>query len=606
MLTGGSTSVRAFEPRLREAGAAARALLSMAAAERWDVDWETLDTHAGFVVNGSDRLRFGVLAEAAAGMALPEHLPVRGGNRNRLSGQSLPRIDLPSKIDGSAQFAGDIRLPDMVYASVRAGPIGSSRLVRIDRAAADAIPGVLAVFEEERWAGAVATNWWAANRAVEAMRPVFSTNGPLVSSGSIDQALADALSSDEGVRFVDEGEVDAALSGGALFRAHYSVGPAPNAPLETLVATARLTGDRLEIWAPTQAPGLARAAAARATGIAPAQVTLYPTFVGSGYGRKLETAAITQAAIMAAQMKRPVQLVWSRIEETMQDSFRPPARGEMVARMDGSGRIAAWRARIAAPSATAATIARLRGAARDESADEASAVAGARPPYVIPAVAVEHLPADTGLATGIWRSVAHSYTAFFSECFVDELARKAMMEPLSFRMQMLADNPRLARCLSTAAALGGWDGGAAGSGMGIAAHSAFGSHVATLVEVSVDKAQRVRVDRAVIAVDCGRVINPQIVRQLVEGGTIYGIAGATGAPVSFDRGLSQARNLGDLRLPRLADSPEVTVEIIASDEPPGGVTELAVPTAAPAIANAVFALTGQRLRALPLVLGSGR
>ena len=288
----------------------------------------------------------------------------------------------------------------------------------------------------------------------------------------------------------------------------------------------------------------------------------------------------------------------------MQDTFRPPARAAMSARMDPGGRIAAWQARIAAPSAAAQAIGRLRSGADGKSDEaEASAVNGAVPPYAIPAVAVDHLPVDVGLRTGIWRSAAHSYTAFFTESFIDELARRANIEPLSFRMQMLGDNPRLARVLTTAATLGGWDGGAPGSAMGIAAHSAYGSHAATLVEVSVGSDQRVRVDRAVCAVDVGRVVNPEIVKQLVEGGIVYGISGATGRPIGFERGLANVRSLGALGLLRLADSPEVTVEVLPSEEDPGGCTELAVPTVAPAIANAIFASTGQRLRSLRLVMG---
>jgi isoquinoline 1-oxidoreductase beta subunit len=602
MLTGGSSSIRAFESRMREAGAAARALLSKAAADRWDADWELLDTAGGFVLNGKERISFAELAEDAALQELPDTLPIRGGIENRLVGKSLPRIDLPSKADGSAQFAGDIRLPDMVYASVRQGPIGNSRLVRVDRAAADRVPGVLAVFENPGWAGATATNWSAANRAVEAMKPVFETSGSLVTSAGIENGLAAALKAGDATRFFSRGDVEGAYAGGGISRAQYSAAPAPNAPLETLTATARIMGGRVEVWAPTQAPSFARAAAARAAGVAEAEVTVYPTLIGSGYGRKLETQAVEQAVTMALRSRRPVQLVWSRLEETIQDSFRPPARAALSARMDPGGRIMGWQARIAAPATTAQVIGRLQAAEAEEEA-EASAVDGALPPYSIPSVAIDHVPVDVGLRTGIWRSGAHSYTAFFTESFVDELARKAGIEPMSFRMQMLGDNPRLARVLSTAAALGGWDGGVPGSAMGIAAHSAFGSHVATLVEVSVGKDQRIRVSRAVCAVDCGRVINPEIVKQLIEGGIVYGIAGATGNRIEFESGLPNVRSLGALGLPRLADSPEVTVEIIESEEDSGGVTELGVPTVAPAIANAIFASTGQRLRSLPLQMG---
>lgn len=601
MMTGGSSSVRAFEPRLREAGAAGRVLLEMAAADRWDVSWELLDTREGFVWNGNQRIRFGELAEAAAGLTPPEILPLRGGIEGRLAGESLPRLDLPAKVDGSAPFAGDIRLRDMVFASVRAGPIGDSRLVTVDKDAADAVPGVLAVFEMEDWAGAAATNWWAANRAVEAMKPVFETRGDLIEDAMIVASLDAALESD-GERLVEVGDPDAVLSAGDRYRAHYLAGPAPNAPIEPLTATARALGDAVEVWAPVQAPGLARAAAARAAGVPESRVTLYPTLAGGGYGRKFETKAIEQAVAMAVQLKRPVQLTWSRIEETMRDTVRPPAQAEMVARLGPGGRIEGWRARIAAPSATAAVIGRLRGERAESGLADGSAVAGAVPPYAIPAVAVEHLPADVGLNVGLWRSGAHAYTSFFTESFVDELARQAGVEPLSFRMQMLEGNPRLARVLSTAAALGGWDGGASGSAMGLACHSAYGSHAAIVVEIAIDKSQKIAVRRAVCAVDCGRIVNPDIVRQQLEGGIMHGISAATAAPLRIADGLVSAWGFRDLGLPRLADTPEMMVEIIPSTEDPGGVTELAVPPVAPAIANALHALTGRRVRNLPLTM----
>jgi isoquinoline 1-oxidoreductase beta subunit len=471
-------------------------------------------------------------------------------------------------------------------------------LIGVDQAAADAVAGVLAIVRNPRWVGAVATNWWAANRAVEAMRPRFETRGGLVSSKDVEAALGSALESGEAERAFSAGEES---TGGNLFRARYSVGVAPNAALETLTATARVTGGRVEVWAPTQAPAFARAAAARAAGVGEGEVAVYPTLIGGGYGRKLETAAIEQAVLMAIHVKRPVQLVWSRLEETMQDSFRPPARARMSARLDAAGRILAWHARIAAPATTAQVIARLRsGTGGSGEKANASAVDGAVPPYGIGQISVDHVPVEVGLKTGIWRSGAHSYTAFFTESFIDELARQARIEPMSFRMQMLGANPRLARVLTTAATLGGWDGGAPGSAMGIAAHSAFGSHAALVVEISIDAAQRVRVQRAVCAVDVGRVINPNILRQVIEGGIIHGIAGATGAGIEFERGLPTVRGLGALGLPRLADTPEISIEIVESDEASGGATELGVPVVAPAIANALFALTGRRVRSLPL------
>jgi isoquinoline 1-oxidoreductase subunit beta len=602
MLTAGSTSVRAFEKPMREAGAGARALLMKAAARRWEVEWDTLDTAAGFVTDGARRLSFGELAGAAAGEELPDYLPIRAGIDNRLSGQALPRLDLPSKVDGSAPFAGDIRLPDMVYASVRAGPTEDSRLARWSRDKGLKVPGVFGAFDAPGWVACVATGWWAANRGVEALEPVWEVPHPPVSSESLDSVLIGALEQDEGSRVYSRGDLADAFEGGHVLRGHYRAGPAASAPLETLTATARLGGDRLEIWAPTQAPGLARAAAARVAGLGEAQVTIYPTLIGGGYGRKLETRAIEQAAMLAVRMKRPVQLSWSRLEESVQDGFRAPARAQLLARLDEGGIVLGWQARIAAPDTGAQLQARLRGGGTAMKAI-GDPVAGAVPPYAIPAVTIDYLPAETGIRVGGWRSGAHSYTAFFTESFMDELARISGVEPLSFRMQMLGDNPRLARCLTTAATLGGWDGGPPGSGMGIACHSAYGSHIAALVEVEVSAEQKPRVIRAVCAVDCGRIVNPEIVRQQIEGGLMFGIAAATGNPIGFERGRPDSRGFGDLGFPTLADSPEVTVELLESEEEPGGATELGVPVAAPAIANALHALTGRRLRALPLQVG---
>ena len=603
MLTAGSSSVRGFEMRLREAGAGARALLSKAAARRWNANWEELDTRAGFVWRDRDRIAFGELAEAAAGETLPDNLPVRGGVDDRLVGQPLPRLDVPAKIDGSARFAADIRLPDMVYAAVRSAPRGSRR-VAVDREAAHAVPGTLAILDNPAWIGVAANNGWAAAKALDRLHPRYALPADLPSSATIAAALTGSLDSGDDDRIYEAGNIDGDFPGASPITAVYQVAVAPSASIEPLAATARVIGDRLEIWAPTQAPSLARAAAARATGFAEEQVTLYPTLVGGGYGRKLETDAIEQAAVMALKLDRPVQLTWPRIQEIQRDAFRPPAAAKLTGWVR-QGMVDGWRAQIAAPSAADQLATRLHAAGSFFRADSGP-VAGAVPPYEIPNVAVDHLALETAIELGAWRSGAHSYTAFFTECFVDELARAAGQEPLSFRIRLLNQNPRLARVLATATAIGGWDGGAPGGGMGIAAHSAFGSYVATLAEIELTRDQRVRVLRVVCAADCGRVVNPEIVRQQIEGGIIHGISAAVGNPVEIVRGTPTARTIGAYRLPILRDSPDVTVELLDSEEDPGGVTELAVPTAAPAVANALFSLTGERLRSLPLVIGSRR
>lgn len=613
-LTAASSSVRSFENPLRDAGAAARILLCKAAAARWKVDWQACSTGDGFVRHGKDRLRFGELAVEAArdfgGAALPDPLPLRTDPAGRLSGQSLPRLDAPSKVDGSATFAGDVRLPDMVFASIRQAPVGDSRLVRVDRAAADRIGGVLQVVTNDRWVAAIGNTWWAANRALDALAPRFETKGPVVSSASIDAALKAALAA-PGTRMVAQGDVAAAFTGARLVAAEYQVGLAPHAALETMTATANLSHGRLELWLPTQAPGVARAAAAAAIGIAEDAVLVHPMLIGGSFGAALETQCAAQAAVLAQAIKRPVQLVWSRVEDLLHDRYRPPARARMTARLGGNGQILGLSARIAAP-ATGHELAR-RMFAQDRGASAALAlagasdpyaVAGAMPPYRIQAFAVDHHPAEIGVPTGHWRSGAHSYTAFFTECFIDELAHLAGTEALSFRIGMLGGDARLARCLSTAASLGGWEGGVAGSGQGIACHSFRSSHIAVLVEAHVGEGQAVSVDRIVAAVDCGRQVNPDLVRQQIEGGLLFGMAAAIGGATGFADNLATVRRLGALGLPRLADTPDITVELVPSEADPGGVSELAVPPVAPAIANALQAATGYRLRSLPLLPGT--
>jgi isoquinoline 1-oxidoreductase beta subunit len=595
MITAGSSSIRAFEQPFREAGAFARALLCMAAGKRLGADWQACDTEAGFVVRGNDKFRFGELAAEAAGFAPPALPPLRKPGEGNISGKSMPRLDLPAKVDGSLRYAGDVRLPNMLYASVRHGPLGDTSLAGQDMKAADDVPGVAGVVRTDRWVAALAQNWWAADRALDAMHPRFATRGALPDSASVGHALDAALAGTaEKVHAL--GDADAALAGAGAISAVYEVAFAAHATIEPLVATARLANDRLELWAPTQAPGLTRAAVAAALGMSEDRVTIYPTQIGGGFGHKLANDAACEAAILARQAKRPVQLMWSRAEEMQHGRHRPPVKARLAARLGAQGRIAAWRATIAAP-ADMASVARLLDFPTRR-AEGVPAVEGAVPPYFIPALAIHHGAAEIGVATGLWRAGAHGHNAFFTESFVDELAVAAKQDALTFRMAMLGAVPRLARCLSQAASSGGWSG-EPGSGQGLAAHSAFGSHAALYVEAAEDGGA-IKLSRVVAVVDCGRVINPDIVRQQVESALVWGMAEALGGRISYARGLAEQATIDALHLPRLADMPEIEIHIVASNEAPGGVAELAVPVVAPAIANAIFSATGKRLRSLPL------
>lgn len=606
MLTAGSTSVRQFEQVLREAGAAARVLLCKAAAARWDADWQTCDTADGFVVLEGRRLRFGELAEAAASYALPDDLPLRFGDDGRLSGRALPRLDAPAKVDGSANYAGDVRLPDLVFASIRQGPIGDTRLRSFNRAAAEGVQGVAGVIARDTWVAVAANNWWAANRALDALAPRFETRGDAIDTASIDRALGAALAG-EGYRVAATGDLSAAFAGARLYTADYDAAPALHPSLETPTATAHWRDDALELWIATQAPTAARDAAAAALGVPAARVTVHAMLAGGSFGQALETDVAAQVAIIARELKRPVQLTWSRLEAALRDRFRAPARARMSARLGAGGAILGWQAKVAAPATGAELAARLlpddplrRAAASLPGGADGYAVSGAVPPYAVPALAIDHHPAAIGVPVGHLRGLADGYTAFFTECFIDELARASGNEPMSYRIGMLGGNARLARCLTTASALGGWQGGVAGSGQGIACHTLAGSCIAVMAEARVDDAGRVRVDRLVAAVDCGRAINPDVVRQQIEGGLIMGVALATGCVTRIERNLATTRLFGDYALPTLATAPEVIVELIPSDAEPGGVSDLGIPAVAPAVANALRAATGTRLRSLPL------
>lgn len=605
MLTANSSSVRMFEAPCRAAAAQARALLMMAAAKRWDADWEQCDTQDGFVTFGKKKLRFGEVAAVAATLEPPAEPVYRASSADPLYGKELTRLDLPAKIDGSANYAGDIRLPDMVFAAIRQGPVGATRLKAIDRKKGMASPGLLHVVTHDRWVATVARNWWAANQALDRFAPVFETDGTPVSTDGIDKALKTALKGD-GYRMSNVGDVAEAMTGRTKIAAEYAVAPALHAPIETRTATAAPDGARLRIWVATQAPAQCRNAIAAATGLTPGNVVLFPMMAGGSFDACLDHSVAVQAAIIALQIKRPVQLAWSRAEEIMRLPPRAPARAKLTATLNAAGGIDALVTRIAVPATNHEVRDRLFDNAPADVAQraaagrpDAAAVEGAATRYAIRHIAVDHCPADIGLPTGRWRGNADSYTAFFTECFVDEMATRAGTDALSYRMAMLGDAPLLARCLLTATSLGGWEGGLSGTSQGLACHSMRGSHIA-LMATARQSERGLQVEQLVAVVDAGRLVNPAIARQQIEGGLIFGLAAAVGATTDYEGGVATARKLGQLGLPDLSQTPQILVEFIDSDREPGGLGEIAVPVVAPAIANAMFAATGRRIRRLPL------
>ncbi|KTW01376.1 aldehyde oxidase [Sphingomonas yabuuchiae] len=609
MLTAGSSSLRMFEGPARAAAATARALMAQAAARRWGVDWSDCEARDGFIVHGNQRLRFAELAEAAAGETVPHPLPLGSGGAGKLAGKDVPRLDSPAKLDGSANFTADIRLPEMVHVALRHAPLGRTRAIRIDRAAAMTVPGVIEVIEGEDWVAVAAGSWWIAQKGLDAAAPRALGDGAVPTSQAITQGLGAALK-EEGHSVVTRGDVAAGLEGPGLIEARYRIGTGVHAAIEPRAAVAAWQDGGLELWVPAQAPEAARKVAARAAAVPEDRVIVHAMPIGGGFGLGLEQDAVAQAAMIAARLKRPVNVQWSRTEDLRRDAWRAPAMARMTARL-AQGKLVGWRGRIATPSTGRALAEQVmpgglvRWGMRGQGRGDAYAMGGAVPPYAIPALAVHHHDAALPIPTGHVRGGAHVANCFITESFIDECARAAGADPLAWRIAMLGEEPRLARCLSTAASLGGWEGGAASSGQGVAAHAFRGSYVAVMAETHRDENGRPVVDRLVAAIDCGRVVNPDIVRQQVEGGLIFGLAALRGGAVGFERGWAVPSRLGALNLPRLTDTPDITVEIISSDESPGGVGELAVPPVAPAIANALATLPGfPRIRSLPMELSA--
>lgn len=609
VVTAGSSSLRQFEQPCRLAGAAARMLLAQAAADRWGVNWEACEEAGGFVTYEDKKLSFAELAAEAAEYDMPEMPPLRAAPGSVVPGGAAPRLDAPAKVDGSATFAGDIRLPDMLYASLRAGPIGDTRLKSLNRKGADGVAGLERVLKTDRWVAALATNWWAANRALDMMAPVFETRGAMANSDDMMAHLKSRFADGKGYIIAQTGDVEATQAAEAetrVYDAEYAISPAVHAPLETRSATALFADGRLQLWLAAQAPEAARQAAASAIGISADDVLLYPMMAGGSFGRNLDGEIAAQVAVLAKAAERPVQLVWSRPEDFMRDHYRPPAVVRMTASLGAASQIQGYSVRVATPPAMRQVAERLCGESAVDAAKATSgeydplALEGAFPPYAIPNISVAHFPAEIQIPAGRWRGNAHNITAFTRECFIDELAAKAGVEPLTYRMRMLGGEARLARCLTRAGALGEWDGGADGSGKGIACHAMRRGYIAIVAAAQTDD-EGISVRKITAVVDAGRIINPELAKQQIEGGIIFGIAQAVGASTAFDAGLPLARRLRDIDLPRLADIAEIEIEFLPSQEEPAGIGELGVPAVAPAIANALYSASGLRLRELPLL-----
>jgi isoquinoline 1-oxidoreductase beta subunit len=629
MATGGSSSVKDLWLPMREAGASARAMLVAAAAQGWGVAAADCSVTAGVVRHAaSDRsARFGELAERAAKLPLPERVVLKAAADFKLIGTSQHRREGASKQDGSARYGIDTVLPGMRYASVLMCPTLGGSVATFDAKPAQALPGVLQVLVVPPLRGStggvavIADTPWQAMQAVKAVLVQWH-HGPAaeLSSAGIRSQLTQALAADDGFGYFTRGDAAAAMAGAAkTISGEFQAPLLAHATLEPMNCTVLFTPDSKDgqqpsiqatVWAPTQVPGLARYAAAQALGLDSEQVAIHVTLLGGGFGRRLDVDFVAQAAHIARALPGvPVQTLWTREQDSSHDFYRPPCVARYQAGFDAQGQLVAWTAASAGPSVVQQFLQRQFGL--PAAGPDKTTVEGAfDQPYEWPATRISHQIVELPVPVGFWRSVGHSHQAFFKESFVDEAAHAVAQDPLAFRLALLKHHPRHAAVLQRAANLAGWgqplaaaaDG--ATQARGLALHASFGSIVAQVAEVSLDPAnpKRIRVHRVVAVIDCGLAVNPDGIAQQMEGAVVFGLTAALHGEITLDKGQVQQTNFHQQMLLRGSDCPRIETAIMASTEPPVGVGEPGTPPIAPAVANALFVLTGQRLRSLPLTL----
>lgn len=597
MSTGGSRSIRSlFEP-LRRTGAAAREMLVSAAARRWKVDRASCRAGSGAVVHAPSgrRLSYGDLAAAAAREPVPQDPPLKPPSEWRLIGKRVPRLDGPDKVRGAARFGIDVRVPGLRFAAVARPPTVGGKVAHLDAAKARAVPGVRHVVEVPSGVAVVADSTWAALQGRDALAVTFDP-GP---NGAFDSAeLARRLAGAPPQRPArDDGDADAALAKARrTLAATYELPLLAHATMEPMNATADVRRGRAELWLPTQAPTWAQEAVAKALGLAVDRVGVHVTFLGGGFGRRAVPDFAVEAAHVSRAVKEPVQVLWTREDDLRHDLYRPAGRNELEAGLDAAGRLVAWKHLVRTPS-----IAQQLFGDAQRWGDHPDVLESAVDfPYAAGAVRIQAAIPEVGVRVGWWRSVYASQNAFAEECFVDELAAAAGKDPLAFRLEHLPAGSRLRGALALAAEKAGWGTPPpAGRGRGLACHSSFGSHVAEVAEVSV-AGGKVRVHRVVAAVDLGIAVNPDSVEHQVEGAIAYGLSAALRGEITLARGAVVQGNFDDYEPLRIDEVPEVEVHLVPSTEEPGGIGEPGLPPIAPAVANALFAVTGTRVRRLPV------
>ena len=604
MVTGGSTSVRSEWSRLSLAGAAAREMLVAAAAQQWQIAPAACRAEKGIVHGpGGKELSFGKLAAKAAKLPVPQEPQLKSGGK-KLLGQPLPRLDSPAKINGTAVFGIDVIAPGMLTAVIARPPVFGGKVKSFDAARALAVPGVKQVVAVDAGVAVVADGYWPAVQGRELLAIVWDEGEGAKVSTSAMRAEYARMAATPGLVARQDGDAPTVLaSAKKRFEVEYEVPYLAHATMEPLNCFVDLKKKSCLVRTGSQFQTVDRNAAARVAGLAPDQVTFETTFLGGGFGRRACTASdfVVEAVQVAKAVGLPVKVIRSREDDMRAGYYRPMWFDRVAACLDAKGMPLAWHHRIVGQSIIAGTPFESESGMIKNGIDDTSVEGAANTPYAIPNLQVELHSPKNAVPVLWWRSVGHSHTAFVMESFLDELAHAAGQDPYQYRRLLLAKQPRTLKVLETVAQKGGWGKTLpAGQGRGIAVHESFGSFIAQMAEVSLDKEGSVKVERVVCAVDCGRIVNPDTIRAQMESGIVFGLSAALYGEITLKNGRVEQGNFDAYPLLRMNAMPQVEVHILDSNEAPGGVGEPGVPPIAPAVANALFAATGARLRTLPM------
>jgi len=601
-MTGASSSVRAFYEPLRRAGATARAMLVAAAAASWNVDPGSCRAQKGVVTHtpSGRTLTYGALAAKAAALPVPDKVTLKDPKDFTLIGTPAKRLDTPSKVNGTAQYGIDVRLPGMLIATVAASPVLGGKVTGIDEQKAKAVPGVRQIVQLDDAVAVVADHMWAAKQGLAALA-IRWDDGPnaKLSTADIVKGLAKA-SETAGVTARKDGDPVSALAGAATkVEAVYESPFLAHVTMEPMNCTVHVRKDGCEVWTGSQVLSRAQATAAAVTGFPLEKVVVHNHLLGGGFGRRLEVDYVTQAVRVAKQVDAPLKVVWTREEDVQHDVYRPYYYDRIAAGLDPRGTPVVWTHRIVGP----AIVARFLPPAFKDGIDIDAVDGAVQLLYDIPAIQVEHVRHEEPvLNTGFWRGVGVTHNNFVIESFIDELAATSKQDPVAYRRALLGKAPRARAVLDLAAKHAGWGTPLPprhGRGVSLL-YSGWNTYLAQVADVEVSPAGEVRVHRVVCAVDCGTVVNPDTVKAQIEGGIIFGIGGALWGEITLKNGRVEQSNFNNYRVLRMNEAPSIEVHLVRNDEAPGGMGEPGTAVTAPALANAIFAATGRRIRKLPL------